>query len=163
MKIKRSRYCGSRGIRYFIAIACFSALGGCQGIQRVQAPSAPRPVGTQSSTAWLLGKPVKHVREGGAVTNAAPIPDYVIPAGVMLSDGLGRYVQKYGWSLRWNARDDYRLDAPLPIHSGSVKDGVIYVVHTYQSQGGLLGDVPRFADINHIIVMEPATSAEGNQ
>lgn len=86
---------------------------------------------------------------------------YTIPAGTMISAGLARYVERYGWSMRWLVADDYRLDAPLPIPAGGMKAGVTYVMRAYQAWGGLMGDVPRFADPNHVVVIQPVTAATG--
>lgn len=85
---------------------------------------------------------------------------YVIPSGVLLSQGLTDYAKRFGWSVRWLVADDYRVDVPLPIPPGSLASGVTYVVRTYQSQGGLLGDFPRLAEPNKTIVMQPVTAKE---
>lgn len=90
---------------------------------------------------------------------AAPKP-YVIPAGEMISEGLANYVKSFGWSLRWLVPPDYHLDAPFPIPAGlSMREGVKYVVNAYQLQGGLIGDIPRFADPNQVVVIQPVTPA----
>ncbi|MEY2152286.1 hypothetical protein AB7849_15380 [Rhodanobacter sp. 115] len=105
-----------------------------------------------------------HPATAFAVTETKSVPSakgYIIPAGTMISEGLAKYVQRFGWSLRWLVGPDYRLDAPFPIPAGSMKAGVTYVVRAYQLQGGLLGDVPRFADPNRIVVIQPATAAKG--
>ena len=81
----------------------------------------------------------------------------------MLSKGLAEYVKKFGWSMRWNIKTDYLVDTQLPIPAGSVIHGVTYVVRAYQSWGGLLGDVPRFAKPNKVVVMQPVTADKGNQ
>jgi hypothetical protein len=86
---------------------------------------------------------------------------YVIPAGTMLSKGLADYVKRFGWSIRWNIKEDYLLDAPFPIPAGGVTSGITYVMRAYQSQGGLLGNVPMFATPNRVVVIEP-TSTRGN-
>lgn len=128
-------------------------------IERMPPPAAhPKPAAVlkapkRPSTSFVVT--VKRV-------NPAAEP-YTIPAGTLLSQGLAKYVQRYGWSIRWLVSDDYRLDAPLPIPAGSVDAGVTYVVHTYQSQGGLLGDVPRFAKPNKVVVIQPVTADKESQ
>lgn len=79
---------------------------------------------------------------------------YVIPAGTMLSDGLAQYVKRFGWSMRWNVPEDYRLDAALPIPMDTVTDGVGYVMRAYQAQGGLVNDVSVFSTPNKVVVIK---------
>ncbi len=74
--------------------------------------------------------------------------------GQNLSEALERYVRERGWSLRWNIGEDYVLDASLPIPSTDLIESVTWVVNTYQSQGGMLGVVPRFARSNRVVVIE---------
>jgi hypothetical protein len=107
-----------------------------------------------STTTHPLSAPIS------AVPAADPAGGYVIPAGTMLSAGLSKYVQALGWTMKWNITDDYMLDEPLPIPAGSVIDGVSFVVRTYQSQGGLMGDIPLFAKPNHVVVIQPASVRE---
>ncbi|OGU24398.1 MAG: hypothetical protein A2580_08650 [Hydrogenophilales bacterium RIFOXYD1_FULL_62_11] len=85
----------------------------------------------------------------------APLPaTAVLPAGSRLSTALERYVRDRGWALRWNIEEDYVLDVNLPIPTSELIDGVTWVVHAYQSQGGMLGVVPRFARGNNVVVIE---------
>lgn len=141
-------------------------------------PPSPKPVIARGAAAASGShfEPVVattgHPATAFALTDASPSASstpataqpYVIPAGEMISEGLAKYVKSFGWSLRWLVPPDYHLDAPFPIPAGlSMKDGVKYVVNTYQLQGGLIGDVPRFADPNQVVVIEPVTAAKGAQ
>lgn len=85
---------------------------------------------------------------------------YTLPAHMLLSKALARYVTHEGWALKWNIPDDYMLDAPFPIPgSDDVIAGVSYVVKAYKLQGGMLGEAPCFAKPNHVVVMVPSTAA----
>lgn len=77
-----------------------------------------------------------------------------LPSGTRLSVALERFIRERGWDVRWNIEEDYILDANLPIPTTDVIEAVTWVVHTYQSQGGLPGVVPRFARTNKIVVIE---------
>ncbi len=119
------------------------------------------PPGERAPATAAAFKPNPH--SAAASVAAPPAPGasiYVIPSGTMLSQGLTNYVKRFGWSMRWNVKDDYMLDAPLPIPAGSVSKGVTFVVHTYQMQGGLLGDTPLFATPNRVVVIQPAAIRE---
>lgn len=97
-------------------------------------------------------------------TEAMPSPSSVLggtlpattslPAGDRLSTALERYVRERGWDIRWKIDEDYVLDASLPIPTNDLIEAVTWVVHTYQSQGGMMGVVPRFARTNRVIVIE---------
>lgn len=78
----------------------------------------------------------------------------VLPAGTRLSVALEQYVTSKGWQLRWNIDEDYLLDVGVPIPAPDVIQGVTWIVSTYQSQGGMLGVVPRFAKSNRVVVIE---------
>lgn len=77
-----------------------------------------------------------------------------LPSGSRLSTALERFIRERGWDIRWNIEEDYILDANLPIPTSDVIEAVTWVVHTYQSQGGMPGVVPRFARTNKIVVIE---------
>lgn len=78
----------------------------------------------------------------------------MLPAGSRLSVALERYVRERGWDLRWQIDEDYVLDANLPIPAADLIESVTWVVHAYQSQGGMYGVVPRFARSNRVVVIE---------
>ncbi len=113
---------------------------------------------------------------GGLAPHAAPkssVPKapfgsvvYTIKAGTMLSTGLTKYVDGFGWSIRWKLADDYRLDAPFPIPVGSLEHGLRYVFKAYQAQGGLLGDGFVLNEPNKVAVIHklsmPSIPGEGN-
>lgn len=105
-------------------------------------------------------------RDGALASTRATVPagpnayQFIIPTGTLLSRGLSDYVKRFGWTLRWLIPQDYRLDAPFPIPAGPMAHGVTYVVRAYQSQGGLLGDVPRFAGPNRVVVIQPVIAQE---
>lgn len=87
----------------------------------------------------------------------APVPmnqGSVLQAGSRLSSSLEQFVRTHGWQLRWNIDEDYLLDVGIPLPAGDVIQGVTYVINTYQSQGGMLGVVPRFAKSNRVVVIE---------
>lgn len=90
----------------------------------------------------------------GATSAQTSALSSALPPGQNLSEALERYVRERGWSLRWNIGEDYVLDASLPIPSSDLIEGVTWVVNTYQSQGGMLGVVPRFARSNRVVVIE---------
>lgn len=92
---------------------------------------------------------------------AAPKP-FTIAAGRRLSDGLAEYAKENGWELKWQIRQDYVLDAPLPIPQGTFKDGLTYVLRSYQSQGGLHNVISSLAEPNHIAVVRYASAPETN-
>lgn len=94
-----------------------------------------------------------------AAAEAAPVADhgFVLRAGSSLSSALDAYAKSKGWSLRWNVRDDYMLDADVTIPPMTIEQGITWVVRAYQAQGGLLGVQPRFARPNHVAVIEPMT------
>jgi hypothetical protein len=79
----------------------------------------------------------------------------LLPKGKRLSEALAAYVEERGWTLRWNAPDDYVLDVEVPVPAFDLIDGVTWVVEAYQAQGGLPGVVPRFARGNRVVVIEP--------
>ena len=156
---------------------------GTRGASRaVAAPSytdaqgAPGPTDAQIKSAFASVTPHAEKKAVPAVSGVAKHPSparrptpkskslsrstYVIPAGRLLSQGLADYLDHFGWHLHWTAPDDYMLDAPLPIPAGTVKHGVRYVVRTYKSQGGLLGDMPSFRTANKVVVIAPATVEE---
>lgn len=119
------------------------------------------PPGERAPATAAAFKANPHSAVASVATPPAPGASiYVIPSGTMLSQGLTNYVKRFGWSMRWNVKDDYMLDAPLPIPAGSVSKGVTFVVHTYQMQGGLLGDTPLFAKPNRVVVIQPAAIRE---
>lgn len=102
--------------------------------------------------------PAAPVAAADAEAPAAPIapqhPSETLRAGGTLSEALGDYAQRKGWSLRWQLDDDYMLDVDVPIPPMDLIDGVTYVVRAYQAQGGLIGVVPRFAQSNKVVVIE---------
>lgn len=77
-----------------------------------------------------------------------------LPSGSRLSVAMERFVRERGWDIRWNIDEDYVLDAQLPIPTSDVLEAVTWIVHTYQSQGGMPGVVPRFARANKVVVIE---------
>lgn len=118
------------------------------------AQEEPIAVGSTAETA-----PAAFVDVPPAVSNAAPVADTaytpeVLRAGGTLSEALSDYAERKGWSLRWQLDDDYMLDVDVPIPPMSLVDGMTYVVRAYQSQGGLIGVVPRFARSNKVVVIE---------
>lgn len=96
--------------------------------------------------------------DGAAAVETAPaVQQYqseVLRAGGTLSEAMTAYVERKGWSLRWQLDDDYMLDVDIPIPPMDLIDGVTYVVRAYQAQGGLIGVVPRFARSNQVVVIE---------
>lgn len=139
---------------------------------RIAPPPAP-PVALAAAPAPAVGSMPKIPAEtfpsgkGAAPAPATsypkvdPVPaSYTLPAHMLLSKALARYVTHEGWSLKWNIPDDYMLDAPFPIPgSDDVIAGVTYVVNAYKVQGGMLGEAPCFAKPNHVVVMVPSTAA----
>ncbi|TAN03129.1 MAG: hypothetical protein EPN36_14120 [Rhodanobacteraceae bacterium] len=143
---------------------------------RIAPPPAP-PVALAASHAPVAGNssmpriPAETFPSGKGVAPAAapapaypkvdPVPaSYTLPAHMLLSKALARYVTHEGWTLKWNIPDDYMLDAPFPIPgSDDVISGVTYVVNAYKVQGGMLGEAPCFAKPNHVVVMVPSTAA----
>jgi len=87
---------------------------------------------------------------------------YTIPAGVNLSRGLAKYVERFGWTLRWKISEDYMLDAPLPIPQGTLQEGINYVMQSYRAQGGMGDATATFANPNKVVVLEYATAKESN-
>ncbi|MGH8159357.1 MAG: hypothetical protein ACREPQ_14650 [Rhodanobacter sp.] len=132
------------------------------GVAEGPSQRAPLPTLRPGSLPLIESRPPAGRRV--STLSAAPVDQgstpYTIPAGIMLSEGLTKYVKSFGWSMRWNVKDDFRLDAPLPIPAGSMKEGVNYVVHTYQAQGALLGDAPDYHNPNQFVVIEPVTAAK---
>lgn len=132
----------------------------------VNVPEPPRPdppqIDAPSSDAARVAEGVPAPAPIRAVP--LPPPPQVLRAGENLSEALADFVQRGGWSLRWNIEDDYVLDVDLPMPTGDVIAGVTWVVKTYQAQGGLEGVVPRFAKGNHVVVIEDmrVREAEGN-
>lgn len=140
-----------------------SQVGSGSTPQRVAVQSAPAPAGPaalapmQPSALQQFGAPVQPARAQAPASYAAPPAQQqsVLPAGSRLSQALEAYVRERGWQLRWLIDEDYVLDAVLPIPAGSDPiHGVTWVVNTYQSQGGMLGVVPRFARGNQVVVIE---------
>jgi len=86
----------------------------------------------------------------------------VLPAGESLSAALEQYAEQQGWTLRWNIEDDYVLDVDLPLPADSIVNTITWVVNTYQSQGGLAGVAPRFAQGNKVVVIEHMNVRESN-
>jgi len=86
----------------------------------------------------------------------------VLPAGEALSAALEQYAEQQGWTLRWNIDDDYLLDVDLPLPAESIINTITWVVNTYQSQGGLAGVAPRFAQSNKVVVIEHMNVRESN-
>jgi len=136
-----------------------AVLAGATALLSLPAPaSAQALVPLDSAGVTLL--------QSGGVT-AAPAQDVAVPqrmtqmpmstglpSGSRLSVALERFIRERGWDIRWNIDEDYVLDAQLPIPTSDVIEAVTWVVHTYQSQGGMPGVVPRFARANKIVVIE---------
>lgn len=123
---------------------------------RVATPAAPPAAVKVSSTSVLASTPVP-------LSSAQTGRQFTIAAGEHLSAGLTQYARTFGWSMRWQLAKDYILDAPLPIPAMSLKDGLRYVLQTYQSQGGLHGATFSLAEPNHIVVARPTAAMEDNQ
>lgn len=91
----------------------------------------------------------------GLGNESAPAPrSHVLKAGMSLSEAMEEYVAERGWSIRWMLKEDYLLDADVPVPPLDVIDGVTWVVTAYQQQGGLRGVTPRFATPNKVVVIE---------
>jgi len=86
----------------------------------------------------------------------------VLPAGEALSVALEQYAEQQGWKLRWNIDEDYVLDVDLPLPADGIVNTITWVVNTYQSQGGLAGVAPRFAQGNNVVVIEHMNVRESN-
>jgi hypothetical protein len=104
--------------------------------------------------------PVEITLDDPDPSNSPEHTGFTLPAGILLSEGMERYAERFGWSTRWNTADDYRLDAPLPIPPGTLKEGVDFVLRTYQTQGGMVGDVPKLSPSNKVVVIRPAVIQE---
>lgn len=93
---------------------------------------------------------------GSAVSPQPSLTPVVrLTSGKMLSAALADALESRGWQLRWNIEDDYLIDVDIPVPSKSVQGMIEYVFTTYQSQGGLMGSMPRFASANRVVVVEP--------
>lgn len=79
---------------------------------------------------------------------------HILPGGSKLSDALSKYVESYGWSLRWRIEEDFLIDTDIPLPQGDVVDGVLHVVRAYQSAGAMKTVRPRFAAPNKVVVIE---------
>lgn len=131
---------------------------GALGLGSAAAKAEPAATGAPAQQGPL--KPLKPIdlttsvqTLGGTSAQTSGLSSALQP-GQNLSEALERYVRDRGWSLRWNIGEDYALDASLPIPSSDLIEGVTWVVNTYQSQGGMLGVVPRFARSNRVVVIE---------
>lgn len=98
--------------------------------------------------------PLSSLDQGSGVSPPLNIRSSMLPAGTRLSVALDRFVRERGWDLRWQIDEDYVLDANLPIPTADLIESVTWVVHAYQSQGGMYGVVPRFARSNRVVVIE---------
>ena len=85
-----------------------------------------------------------------------------LSAGSRLSVALEQYLRQRGWELRWLIDEDYVLDVDFPVPATELIEGVTWVVHSYQSQGGMRGVVPRFARGNKVVVIEKMDVREPN-
>ncbi|MCU1136907.1 MULTISPECIES: toxin co-regulated pilus biosynthesis Q family protein [Stenotrophomonas] len=98
--------------------------------------------------------PMSSLDQGTSFSAPLTARSSMLPAGSRLSVALERYVRERGWDLRWQIDEDYVLDANLPIPAADLIESVTWVVHAYQSQGGMYGVVPRFARSNRVVVIE---------
>lgn len=103
------------------------------------------------------------MRPAGVMAATGVGAAFLIPAGKRLSEGLADYASTFGWRMRWQLAKDYVLDAPLPIPALSLKEGLEYVLRTYQARGGLQGATFVLAEPNHIAVARPITALEHDQ
>lgn len=77
-----------------------------------------------------------------------------LESGKFLSAALAAYAEQEGWKVRWLIPNDYMLDVDVLLPKRSFQENVVWLVETYQMQGGLLGIRPRFTS-NRVFVMEP--------
>lgn len=126
-------------------------------------PAATAPLGGElAQRPATLAAPVAPTGKPLIIPVKAAPKTFTIAAGRRLSDGLAEYARENGWELKWQIRQDYVLDAPLPIPSGSFKDGLTYVLRSYQSQGGLHNVTSSLAEPNHVAVVRYASASETN-
>jgi len=129
---------------------------------------------TVNRAGQLLDAPVAMTSDPSRclLTLSLPVPAFhsaisapassVLPAGESLSAALEQYAEQHGWTLRWNIEEDYMLDVDLPLPAESFINTMTWVVNTYQSQGGLHGIAPRFAQTNRVVVIEHMNVREAN-
>lgn len=79
---------------------------------------------------------------------------HVLPGGAKLSDALTKYVEAYGWTMRWRIEDDFLIDTAIPVPEGDVVEGVLHVIRAYQAAGAMQTVRPRFAGPNKVVVIE---------
>lgn len=115
-----------------------------------------RPTGPVAMSSLMEGQ--VNLQDVQLAPVPAPMP--VVPrevdrliAGQYLSSALTQYAEKEGWKVRWMIPTEYMLDVDVQLPKADFKENVIWLVETYQMQGGLLGTRPRFAS-NRVVVIE---------